>query len=173
VQRDISPYKVPEALTPEDKAYLKQHQLTRFPVGLAVLLHLVTFGAFSLFHFGFQHDKLPQAKHDDPSSAKAVGFSFIPYFNLYWFVFQPMRLTDRLNLQDRIRDREDGTSRGLMLTLAILGMIPYINILIGIPLYTIGVYKLQKQINRLADERALEPQDPPMALPPGTIPRPR
>jgi serine/threonine protein kinase len=173
VQRDISPYKVPEALTPEDKAYLKQHQLTRFPVGLAVLLHLVTFGAFSLFHFGFQHDKLPQAKHDDPSSAKAVGFSFIPYFNLYWFVFQPMRLTDRLNLQDRIRDRGDGTSRGLMLTLAILGMIPYINILIGIPLYTIGVYKLQKQINRLADERALEPQDPPMALPPGTIPRPR
>lgn len=165
VHRDISPYKMPEALTPEDKAYLKQHRLESFSAPLAVLLHFLTFGLFSLIHFGLQHDKLPQAKQDDPSSAKAIGFNFIPYFNLYWFIFQPIRLTDRLNLQDRIRDRGDGTSRSLMITLAILGMIPYINFLIGIPLYSIGVYKLQKQINRLAEEReALPPGQP--ALPP-------
>jgi hypothetical protein len=165
VHRDISPYKMPEALTPEDKAYLRQHRLESFSAPLAVLLHLLTFGVFSLIHFGLQHDKLPQAKQDDPNAAKAIGFNFIPYFNLYWFIFQPIRLTDRLNLQDRIRDREDGTSRSLMITLAILGMIPYINVLIGVPLYSIGVYKLQKQINRLAEEReALPPGQP--ALPP-------
>ncbi len=167
VHRETSPYKAPEALTPEDKAYLGQHRLESFPAPLAVLFHLITFGIFSLIHFGLQHDKMPQAKQDDPSSAKAIGFNFIPYFNLYWFIFQPMRLTDRLNLQDRIRDRPDGTSRGLMLTLSILGMIPYINFLIGIPLYSIGVYKLQKQINRLADERKALPPAP-LALPPNT-----
>ncbi len=165
VHRDVSPYKTPEALSPQDKAYLQQHRLESFPAPIAVLLHLMTFGIFSMIHFGLQHDKMPQAKHDDPSAAKAIGFNFIPYFNLYWLIFQPMRLTDRLNLQDRIRDRPDGTSRGLMLTLSILGMIPYLNILIGFPMYTIGVYKLQKQINRLADERtaqlrALPPANP-------------
>lgn len=169
VHRDVSPYKMPEALTPEDKAYLEQHRLESFSAPLAVFLHLLTFGVFSIIHFGLQHDKLPQAKPDDPNAAKAIGFNFIPYFNLYWFIFQPIRLTDRLNLQDRIRDRADGTSRSLMLTLAILGMIPYINILIGIPLYSVGVYKLQKQINRLAEERkALPPGQP--ALPPAGMP---
>ncbi len=166
VHRETSPYKAPEALSPQDKAYLGQHQLDSFPAPLAVLLHLLTFGIFSIIHFGLQHDKMPQAKQDDPSSAKAIGFNFIPYFNLYWFIFQPMRLTDRLNLQDRIRDRPDGTSRGLMLTLSILGMIPYLNIVFGIPLYSIGVYKLQKQINRLAKERKALPPGP-LALPPG------
>jgi serine/threonine protein kinase len=168
VHRDVSPYKAPELLTPEDKAYLRQHRLESFPAPLAVFLHLFTFGLFSLIHFGLQHDKLPQAKQDDPSAAKAIGFSFIPYFNLYWFIFQPIRLTDRLNLQDRIRDRPDGTSRGLMITLAILGMIPYINLLIGIPLYSIGVYKLQKQINRLAEERQALPPEP-LALQPAKM----
>lgn len=168
VHRETSPYKFPEGLTPEDKAYLRQHRLEAFPASLAVILHLMTFGLFSLIHFGLQHDKLPQAKQDDPSAAKAIGFNFIPYFNFYWMVFQPIRLTDRLNLQDRIRDRPDGTSRGLMITLAILGMIPYINFLIGIPLYSIGVYKLQRQINRLAGERkALPPQ--PLALQPAKM----
>ncbi len=170
VHRDISPYKMPEALSPADKAYLQQHRLESFPAPIAVLLHLLTFGVFSMIHFGLQHDKLPQAKHDDPSAAKAIGFNFIPYFNLYWLIFQPMRLTDRLNLQDRIRDRPDGTSRGLMLTLAILGMIPYLNIVLGYPLYAIGVYKLQKQINRLAEERTAQPQQP--MLPPANIYRP-
>ncbi|MEM6292813.1 MAG: serine/threonine-protein kinase [Myxococcota bacterium] len=166
VHKDLSPYKAPHALTPEDKAYLRQHRLERFPTALAVLLHLMTFGIFSIIYYGLQHDRLPQAKADDPSAAKAIGFNFIPYFNLYWFIFQPMRLTDRLNLQDNIRDRENSTSRGLMLTLAILGMIPYINILIGIPLYSIGVYKLQRHINRLADEKKTEAPEPLALQPP-------
>jgi len=169
VHRDVSPYKMPEALSPRDKAYLGQHRLESFSAPLAVFLHLITFGVFSIIHFGLQHDKLPQAKQDDPSAAKAIGFNFIPYFNLYWFIFQPIRLTDRLNLQDRIRDRPDGTSRGLMITLAILGMIPYINFLIGIPLYSIGVYRLQKQINRLAQERTALPPGP-LALEPPRLP---
>ncbi len=166
VHKDLSPYKAPHALTPEDKAYLRQHRLERFPTALAVLLHLMTFGMFSIIYYGLQHDRLPQAKSDDPSAAKAIGFNFIPYFNLYWFIFQPMRLTDRLNLQDHIRGRDASTSRGLMLTLAILGMIPYINILIGIPLYTVGVYKLQRHINRLADEKKTETPEPLALQPP-------
>jgi|GEM_PF-1607050 len=166
VDRGISPYKRPDLLTPQDKAYLRQHRLESFSAPLAVLLHFLTFGIFSIIHFGLQHDKLPEAKNDDPSAAKAIGFNFIPYFNIYWGIFQPLRLTDRLNLQDRVRDRGDGVSRGLMLTLSILGVIPYINLLLGIPLYSIGVYKLQKQINRLAEEREAESLGP-LALPPG------
>ncbi len=165
VHREMSPYKAPEALSPQDRQYLKQHTLQRFPAGLAVFLHFITWGIFSVIHYGLQHDRLPTAQPDDPTAAKAIGFNFIPYYNLYWFIFQPLRLADRLNLQDRIRDRPSGLSRGFIMTCAIFGMIPYINFLIGVPLWGIGVYQLQKSINALADERDGEPQEP-LALPP-------
>jgi hypothetical protein len=52
---------------------------------------------------GLQHDRLPQIERDDPSAAKAIGLSFLPYYNLYWVIFNTMRLTDRINLQYRLR----------------------------------------------------------------------
>lgn len=165
VHRNLSPYRTPDALSEQDKTYLRQHNLKSFPTWLAVTFHFLTWGVFSIIHYGLQHDKLPTAMHNDPSAAKAVGFNFLPYFNLYWMIFQPVRLVDRINLQDRIRDRPDGMSRGFMIACAVMGMIPYINFLIGVPLWGVGVYQMQKSINRLAKERESEPVEH-AALPP-------
>lgn len=172
VHRDMSPYAAPEALTQSDKDYLKQHTLKKFSPGMAVTLHFLTWGIFSVIHYGMQHDRLPVAARNDPSAAKAIGFNFIPYFNLYWAIFNPLRLADRLNLQDRIRDRPDGISRGLILACGIMGMVPYLNFLLGVPLWGFGVYQFQKSINRLAEESEQERNDKQLGsgtpqLPPG------
>lgn len=141
----------PAHLTPGERAALSVHQLQPFPVWAAVLAHLGTFGMFSMVHFSMIHDKLPQAEADDPSGAKAIGFSFIPYFQLYWWVFNTLRLTDRLNLQLRLRDRPDAVPRGLMLACALIGAIPYVNIFIGVPVaWLVVVVYLQRAVNTLA-----------------------
>lgn len=167
----VSPYQAPHALAEQDKAFLRQHTLKNFPVWAAVLLHYLTFGLFSLIHFGLQHDRFPEAQPNDPNAGKAIGFSFIPYFNLYWCVFTPLRLADRINLQEHLRGRDDAVNRAFILCSAIFGVFPYLNIVFGIPFWGIGVYKLQKAINRLADEAEAErlgaAHQPPM-LPPGT-----
>lgn len=156
IESRLSPYKHPQALTEQDRADLRQHALERFPSGLAVLLQFMTFGLFSLIHYGLTHDKLPKALHNDPSGGKAVGFSFIPYFNFYWCIFNPLRLADRLNLQSRLRDRGDRVPRGYIMACGILSVIPYINMLVAIPMWGAGVYLLQQAINELADEAEAE-----------------
>ncbi len=155
-QIQLSPYRSPERLSDEDKAYLKQHELQSFSALGAVALHFLTFGLFSVIHFGLQHDRLPKAMDSDPSSARAIGFSFIPYFNFYWWIFNPIRLADRLNAQSRIRDEEDIVSKGLITLCSIISVVPYLNILLGLPVWGVGVYKLQKAINQLSEERMLE-----------------
>jgi serine/threonine protein kinase len=170
----VSPYRAPQALSEQEKYQLRHHTLKHFPVWGAVLLHYLTFGLFSMIHFGLQHDRFPEAQSNDPNAAKAVGFMFIPYFNLYWGVFAPYRLAERINLQTQIRGRGDAVSKTFILVSAIFGIFPYLNILFGIPFWGIGVYQLQKAINALADEAEAErlalqqghSEAPPM-LPPG------
>jgi serine/threonine protein kinase len=163
-----SPYRDPRVLSEQDKAILRQHSLKEFPVWAAVGLHYLTFGLFSMIHYGLQHDRLPEAQSNDPTAAKAIGFSFIPYFNLYWCVFAPLRLAERLNLQAHVRGRGDQVNRTFILVSAILGIFPYLNLVFGIPFWGIGVYKLQKTINALARERDAELDQ--LQLPPGAAP---
>lgn len=140
-----------ESLTAGERAALARHELKSFPVWGALLAHFATFGLFSLIHFGLLHDRLPQAERDDPSAGKAIGFSFLPYFNLYWVVFNTLRLTDRVNLQYRLRGLPGGVPRGLMLASAVVGVIPYVNLLFGIFIFwPIAIVYLQRAVNRLA-----------------------
>ena len=133
------------------RARLAQHQLTRFPVWAVAVLNVVTLGLFPLIHFGLMHDRLPRATHNDPSAGKAIGFQFIPYFNLYWVFFSALRLADRLSLQFRLRGLPDRAPRGLLLAACIFTVIPYVNILIGIPImWTITVCFLQSSVNKIA-----------------------
>lgn len=132
------------------RAALQHHQLTSFPVALLAVLNIVTFGLFPLIWLGLSHDRLPKAHENDPSSGKAIGFAFIPYFNLYWVFFSSLRLCDRINLQLRLRGLPERIPRGLVLATAICSVIPYVNILIGLPiLWTITVCFYQRAINRL------------------------
>ncbi|HEX2017134.1 MAG TPA: hypothetical protein VGN69_10590 [Solirubrobacteraceae bacterium] len=106
-------------LTPAQRSELSQNTLSQFPVWGVVVLHIVTLGLFSLIYQGLKFSKLPKAKHDDFGADKAIGFSFIPYFNLYWhFVFW-LGLTDRLNFQHRVRGGAPPISRGLVLATVI------------------------------------------------------
>lgn len=135
----------------EERARLAAHHVTPFPVWATAILHLITFGLFSLIHFGLVHGKLPRAAHNDPSAGRAIGFQFIPYYNLYWIFFNTLRLCDRLTLQLRLRGEQRTAPRGLVLASCIVSVIPYVNILVGFPiLWTIAVCRLQSTVNRVA-----------------------
>jgi hypothetical protein len=136
----------------EERARLASHSVTRFPVWLVGILNVLTLGIFPLIHFGMIHDRLPRAAHNDPSSGKAIGFTFIPYYNLYWVFFNSLRLCDRLTLQFRLRGRRDSAPKGMLLAACIVGVIPYVNLFIGLPiLWTIAVCLLQSSVNKVAD----------------------
>ncbi len=138
-------------LSPGERIALGRHDVGAFPVWAAVLLHFVTLGIFPFFHFSALHDKLPKAEPDDPSAARAIGFAFIPYFNLYWIVFSVARLTDRINLQFRLRGIPDRVPRGLAIAAAVLTVIPYINLLFGFFfLWPIAIARLQSAANALS-----------------------
>jgi len=138
-------------LTPGERAALTRHQMTPFPTWALVMLHFVTFGLFPLIHLSALHGKLPQAESDDPTAGKAIGFSFIPYFHLYWWVFNALRLADRINLQFRLRGLPEPVPRGLAVTAGVVGVIPYINIVFGyLFVWPVALIYFQLAANRLA-----------------------
>ncbi len=144
------------ALPLAERARLAAHTVRPFPVWAAGLLNIVTLGLFSLIHFGLQHDRLPRAAHNDPSAGKAIGFQFIPYYNLYWIFFNSMRLCDRLTLQLRLRGRTDKAPRGLMIAACIVTVIPYLGLLALPILWTVVACMLQATVNKVA---ALSPTE--------------
>lgn len=132
------------ALSPVERVALGANGLQHFPVWLAVLLHTLTFGVFSIFYYAQQGARLPVIDVGDPSAAKAVGFFLIPYFNVYWLFAFPTRLADRLNLQLRLRGERPGVSQSLMVACAIstaLILVPF--------LWVFAVVQIQRAINRI------------------------
>lgn len=145
----------PPPLSDGERVVFGQHRLVATSPGLVVALHLLTFGLYSIVHFGRMHDALPAIERDDPSAAKAIGFNFIPYFNLYWMFVQPLRLADRINLQLRLRGERPVALRDLAVASAITTM------LIGLPiLWVVSAWQFQKAVNRLV---ALGPVVPAVA----------
>ena len=146
-------YKQPvpaNAIPPEARAGAMVHQLTSFPVAAVVLLHYLTLGIFSMIYMGLHHDKLAFVAHDDPTAAKAIGFLFIPFFNLYWIFFFWLRLSDRLNLQFSLRGRPMRAPRGLATATCIVMVIPYINFLFGFfIMIPICAAMMQSSVNEL------------------------
>ncbi len=138
-------------LTPGERTALARHSVAAYPTWAALLLHFATFGLFSLVHFSRLHGRLPAIDHDDPTPAKAIGFSFIPYFAFYWLVFNPARLVDRINLQFRLRGLPDRVPRTFVIATAVVGAIPYLHFLIAGPfLWPIAIIFLQRAANELA-----------------------
>jgi hypothetical protein len=166
-------YEVPtERITPGQRAALSHHQVTAFPAWATAVLTFVTFGLFPLIHFGLYHDKLPRAAENDPNAGSSIGFSFIPGFQLYWVFFNSMRLADRLNLQLRLRgEAPSGAAKGLSLAASVVSVIPYINILLALPMWTIANVFLQMAANRVAALAPMEqPGTPPPSLPDYNVP---
>jgi len=94
------------------------------------------------------------------SPGKAVGFCFIPFFNLYWVFVAYYGWSKDYNrfLQETGRPYARRMSEGLFLTMCIfivLGAIPFINYLLIIPNMIISIivfYKICSAINSMADE---------------------
>src|SRR6478609_4610373 len=63
-----NPYLTFPKLGPGEIAAYKEHALERFPVWAVGLLHLVSFGLFSLIWFGIQQSKMPKLTNNDPST---------------------------------------------------------------------------------------------------------
>jgi hypothetical protein len=155
------PYTSLQGIGPGERAMLAQHQLEAFPVWAAGLLHLLTFGLFSIIFYGIQQGRLPRAARNDPTTAQAIGYQFIPFFNLYWIFFSPMRLCDRITLQYQLRGQSDEAPKGLVLASAVVSVIPYFGFL-SIPiLWTIATCMLQAKINKLIALGPLQVEEQP------------
>jgi hypothetical protein len=134
-------------LSEGDRVALAKHDLKRFPVWAAVTLHLVTFGLWSLVHFGRMHGRLPKLRPDDPTTARAIGMFFVPYVNIWWSFFSPMRLIDRLNLQFVLRGREAPLTKLPIVAGAVMSFFMYF-LPVG---WVFAVYKTQKAVNELVE----------------------
>lgn len=134
----------PLPLGEAERIALGAHRLEAFPVWLAVLLHLLTFGIFSIVYYAAQGARLPVIERDDPGIGKGIGYFLIPYFNLYWMFAFPTRLADRINLQLRLRGERPMVSSSLLVACAIssaLFVVPF--------LWVLGVVQLQRAVNRV------------------------
>jgi hypothetical protein len=100
---------------------------------------------------------LPKRRPDDPGTGKAIGFMFIPFFNIYWICFFWTRLCTRIN-DERTRVGLPPTApRQLVIAIlwTYLGMfIPLLNILAIIAILVMLVIvtiQIQQSLNGLAE----------------------
>ena len=146
-------------LAPSQAERFKKHEfIDTFPTALVVLLHIFTLGIFTVIFQGLKHSRMPLIRYDDFRAGKAIGFMFIPFFNLYWLFVFWLRLVDRINFQYRLRGHPEAVSRGLAMTTCVLGVIPYVNILVAYPiLMSILTAQVQSAANRLAEMQMSRP----------------
>jgi hypothetical protein len=131
------------------------HQLTSFPVVALILLHYLTCGVFSWIWLNLMHGKLPRVRSDDPSAGRAIGFCFIPFFNLYWIFFTLRRLCLRVDEQRELYGLPPSNLRGMATTACIFQVIPYVNALFGYTVVTpIYIGLMQSSINQLVKKSA-------------------
>ena len=126
-----------------------KHQLTEFSAGLMVFLSFLTVGIFPWIYFALMHGKLPRNREDDPGGGKAVGFLFIPFFNLYWQFVVCQRLCVRINEQRALRGLPQNAPTGFAVAVCILNLIPYVGIASLIFVWPVFVAMLQSNVNEL------------------------
>lgn len=155
IYRSVTPQLIPAG----HRAAYAHHELAhldRWKLGLA---HVVTLGLASLVHFGLVHGRLPKVADDDPTPGRAIGFMFIPYFNLYWVFQNALRLVDRLNLQFTLREQPRRVSRPLIVAACVVTVIPYLNMLLAPVVWFFAAMHLQQAVNDLAAEGSALPAD--------------
>ncbi len=137
-------------LKPAEKNKLITKDFYEFPVAAAVILHIITFGLFSIIYYGIIHGKCPKLLGNDFGTGKAIGFMFIPFFNLYWIFMFWLRLTDKVNLQLKLRNKSSRISKGFVIGSVILCLIPYLNY-VGLFIFlSIVVGSVQSHLNKIA-----------------------
>lgn len=125
------------------------HQLSHMPVVAVIILNYLTIGIFPLIWFALMHGKMPKVRPDDPSGGKAVGFMFIPFFNLYWIFFSYLRLCQRVDEQRTRYGLRPSNLQGLAIAMCIVKVIPYVDILGWLFLDPIFFGLMQSSVNEL------------------------
>lgn len=132
-----------------------QHTLDTFSTPVLILLHFVSCGIFTAIWLNLMHGKMPKIRPDDPSAGKAIGFLFIPFFNLYWIFFTYHRLCLRINEQREAAGLQGKVPTGLattMCVLMVLGVIPMVGVVTGLASFIIvAVFAgiVQSKVNEL------------------------
>ena len=140
---------------PPISAPANSHQLSSFSVAALILLHFATCGIFSMIWLNLMHGKLPKVRSDDPSAGKAVGFCFIPFFNLYWIFFTFRRLCLRIDEQRELYGLPPSGLKGMATTACIFHVIPWLNVLIGLTIISpIFIGMMQSSVNQLVTTSA-------------------
>ena len=144
-----------QVLTPQEREAYKQNLLSPgMAPWVVVVLSAVTIGIFGSVYLQLKQSRLPVVKSDDPSAAKAIGFLFIPFFNLYWYFVVWRRLADRLNFQYRLRGHPAPINRDQMTAAQILALvgwsIPFVGFA-GFIWLLVFAAKIQSVSNDLAE----------------------
>ncbi|MFH1133730.1 MAG: DUF4234 domain-containing protein [Nanoarchaeota archaeon] len=145
-------FKYVSELTEKEKEEYKKHKILKpFHPALAVLLSLITFGIFALVYYGKIHGKLPRINEDDPTVNKAIGYYLIPVYNIYWQFKFWLNITDRINFQYKLRNKEVPKNRTFVKTTLICSVIPGVWYS-AIILFPMTIAKVQNAINGLTDK---------------------
>lgn len=140
------------SLSEEQRRAFSQHGMNlTVSIDAVIGMHFITLGLFTLFLFGLKHSLLPQIRHDDFRAQRAIGFMFIPFFNLYWQFRFWLRLVDRVNFQLRLAGLGPAISRRLMLATIIVGVVPGVNAAAFLVMYPICIVRIQRACNDLAE----------------------
>jgi hypothetical protein len=130
-------------------------QVSHFPVIGAVLLSMFV-PLFAPIYYGIMHGSLPKRRPDDPGAGKAIGFMFIPLFNIFWVCFFWIRLCTRLNDELTRVGLAPTAPRSLAIAICwcYIGLIiPFVNILAGFAIAimaVIALVQIQSSANALA-----------------------
>lgn len=122
-----------------------------------MILSVISFGIFGTVYLQLKQSKLPVVKPDDPSAGKAIGFMFIPLFNLYWYFVVWRRLGDRINFQYRLRGRPPPINHKQVMAAQVLSIAGWFLFgIVGIAgcvwLLVLGA-QIELASNRLAEDR--------------------
>jgi len=121
-----------------------------YPVWVMVLLTILTLGIYAYFWLSHWHGVMPKRRNDDPGTARAIGFIFIPVFNLYWQFESLLRVSTRLDEELEAAGYVDRVPKELVRWMLILNFIPYLGLVSGLVLAPIAVGVYQSRVNLLA-----------------------
>jgi hypothetical protein len=119
--------------------------------GLGIFLNIITLGLFCFFSTASKHGKFNKLRQDDITGGAAVGFLFVPFYNLYWLFKMQLLLVKRINFQFKLRNQPPPLSASLATIACIGSCIPFIQYISFLIIFPIYYYQVQTACNRLAE----------------------
>jgi len=141
-------------ISDQQRSAFARHRLTWvLSIDALIFLHFATLGLFTLIHFGLMHSRMPMIKYDDFTARRAIGFSFIPLFNLYWVFRFWLRIADRVGLQTRLRGFRQAIPESLMRATVIVSLIPVAGFA-SLIMYPVCIGQIQRSCNEVVPGRS-------------------